>query len=77
MIAGALVEPARRHDPGVLLLEIALLRTRSGGLVPGMPLVDRIAQRIVLTKVSLVLPVVVVGAAQQDADARLMSTRSW
>ncbi len=46
MIAGALVEPARRHDPGVLAVEIALLRFGNGGLVPGMPFVHRVSQRI-------------------------------
>ena len=41
MIAGALVVPARRHHPGVIAVEIALLRPRSRGLVPGMIPVDR------------------------------------
>ena len=36
MIAGAFVEPARRHDPGVIAGEIALLRFRNGRLIPGM-----------------------------------------
>src|SRR5580704_863852 len=42
MVAGPLVEPTRRHDPGVLATEIAFLRTRYRRLVPGMMLVDRV-----------------------------------
>ena len=52
-------------------LEVALLRTRDGGLVPGMALIHRIAQRIVLDERLAVLPVVVVGTAQQNADVQI------
>ena len=48
MIAGALVEPARRHHPGVFAGEVALLRSRNRRLIPRMPPIDRIAERIVL-----------------------------
>src|SRR5262249_634698 len=40
VILCALVIPARRHHPGVLVLEVALLRPGEGALVPGMPLID-------------------------------------
>ena len=43
----------------------------NGGLVPRMALVDRVAERIVLDEGLAVLPVVVVGAAEQDADAEV------
>ena len=41
MIAGPLVEPARAHHPRILAAEVALLRPRDRGLVPGVLLVDR------------------------------------
>ena len=72
VVAGALVVPARRHDPGVLVVEVALLRARRGGLVPGMALVDRIAERVGVDKgFAAFLPVVVIGAAEQNADAEI------
>ena len=37
-----------RHHPGVLAVEVALLRPGDRRLVPRMPLIDRIAERIVL-----------------------------
>ncbi len=46
VVAGPLVEPARRHDPGVLAVEVALLRPRRRRLVPRMPPVDRVAERV-------------------------------
>src|SRR5580700_1701038 len=46
MIACALVEPPRRHHPGVLASEVALLRPRNRCLVPGMVPVHRISERI-------------------------------
>ena len=45
---GSLVEPPRRHDPGVLPAEIAFLRPRKSSLIPRMMLVNWIAQRILL-----------------------------
>ena len=71
MIAGPLVAPARRHDPGVLAVEIALLRPRGRGLVPGWRWSTGLPSGSVLTNVSPVLPIVVEGAAQQDADAEV------
>ena len=38
------VVPARRHHPGVLVVEVALLRPRVGVLVPRVPPVDRVAR---------------------------------
>src|SRR4029077_15518706 len=71
VIARSLVEPAWRHDPGVFVLEISLLRPGSRGLVPGVPLVHRVAQRVLLYERLAPLPVVVVGAAQQDANVQI------
>ena len=71
MVAGPLVEPARRHHPGVLAVEVALLRPRDRRLVPGMPLVDRVAERVGLDEGLALVPVVVEGAAQQDADVEV------
>ena len=71
MVAGALVEPARRHHPGVLAVEIALLRLGIVVWFQGWRLIDRIAQRIVLDEGLAVLPVVVVGTAQQNADVQI------
>ena len=68
--AGALVVPSRRHHPGIFAVEIAFLRTRRGGLIPRMPLIDRIAQRIVLDEALAAGPVVVERAAEKDADVR-------
>src|SRR5215469_15249609 len=41
IFAGALVVPTRRHDPRVVLGEIALLRAWRGCLIPRMALVDK------------------------------------
>src|ERR1700722_16299385 len=67
MVAGALVQPAWRHDPGVFSVEVALLRSRNGGLIPGMILVDWITKRISLHESFCVLPIVVVRTAQEGA----------
>src|SRR6476646_2005034 len=58
---GALVIDARRHHPRVLVGEVALLRPRQRHLVPGVVLVDRVAQRILVDECGLVLPAVEVG----------------
>ena len=60
-----------RHHPAVLVGEVALLRARDGVLVPRVPLVDRVAERVVGDERLLVLPVLVVGAAEQDPDAEV------
>ena len=44
---GALVVDPRRHHPAVLVGKVALLRLGQGLLVPGVVLVDRIAQWVV------------------------------
>src|SRR5277367_4853069 len=67
MVAGSFIEPARGHDPGVFSTEVALLRPRDGGLIPGMVLIHGIAQRILLHKLLGILPAVVIRAAEQDA----------
>ena len=60
MVAGALVVPARRHDPGVLVAEIAPLRTRNRGLIPRMSLIDWVAKWIFLNEhLAILLPIVV------------------
>ena len=71
MIASPLVQPAWRHHPGVLAVEIALLRTRNRGLVPGMVLVHGIAQGIGLHESFGVLPVIVIRTAEQNADVQI------
>ncbi len=71
VVAGALVEPARAHNPTVVAVEVALLRLGDRGLVPGVPLVDRVAERIVRDEGLFVFPILVVRAAQQDADAEV------
>src|SRR5271165_5174553 len=43
MIASSLIEPARRHHPGIFPAEVTLLWPRNRGLIPGMVLVHRIA----------------------------------
>ena len=60
-----------RHDPAVLAVEVALLRLRDRVLVPRMVLGHRVAQRVVRDERLLVLPLLVVGAAQQDPDAEI------
>ena len=65
------VEPARRHHPAVLVLHVPLLRVRVGVLVPRVPPVHRIAQRIGLDEHLLIGPVVVIRTAQQDSDAEV------
>ncbi len=62
----ALVVDARRGDPAVLVGEVARLRLRDRGLVPGVVLVDRVAERVLRHEGLLVLPAVEVGAAEQD-----------
>src|SRR5581483_6244149 len=69
--AATLVVPAWRHDPGVVASKIAFLRSGERRLVPGMPLVHRVADRIGPNKGLLILPIVVVRAAQKDADAQV------
>src|SRR5581483_11808786 len=69
VIAGALIQPARRHDPGVPAVEITFLRFGDGGLIPGMLLIDWVAQRILLDERLGFLPVLVVGGAEQDAHS--------
>ncbi len=65
------VEPPRRHDPAVLVVEVALLRLRDRVLVPRVPSVDRVAERIGGHEHLVAFPVVVERAAEQDADAEV------
>src|SRR5205823_2353569 len=71
MSTGAFVIPARRHGPAIRAVEIALLWLRQRRLVPGMALVNRIAERVLVNKRSFILPIVVVGVAEQDANAQV------
>jgi hypothetical protein len=71
MITGPLVKPTRRHHPGVFFLEIALLRLGEGTLVPRMALIHGISQWIFLHKRLRILPIVVVGAAEQNANVQV------
>ncbi len=69
VVAAPSVEPARAHHPRVVAaLEVASLRSRQRRLVPRVALVDRVAERVPLDERRLVLPVLVEGAAEQDAD---------
>src|SRR5262249_38698690 len=52
-------------------LEVALLGPRGGRLVPGMPAVDRVADRVAVDVELLVLPVIVERRAEQDADIQI------
>ena len=66
---GALVVDPRRHDPAVLVREIALLRLRQRHLVPGVAPVDRVAERVLGDERLLALhPVLEVRASEQDPD---------
>ncbi len=71
VVAGARVEPARRHDPGVLAVEVAPLRPRRRRLVPRVVSVHRVAQRVGPDEHLLVLPAIVVRRSQKDADAEV------
>ena len=65
------VEPARRHHPAVLVVEVALLRLRVRVLVPGVPAIDRVPERVLRDEHRLVLPVVVERVTEEDADAEV------
>ncbi len=65
------VEPPRRHHPAVVVVEVAFLRLGVGVLVPRVPSIHRVSQRIGLDEHLLVFPVVVVRTAQQDPDAEV------
>ena len=69
-VVGA-VEPARRHHPAVVVVEVAFLRLGVGVLVPRVPPIHRIAQRIGLDEHLLVFPVVVIRTAQKDPDTEV------
>ena len=71
MIAAARIEPTRRHYPSVVAVEVALLRSRNRRLIPRMPLIDRIAERIVLDEYFAAVPIVVERRAEQDANAEI------
>ena len=65
------VEPARRHRPRVLVVEVALLRRRDRVLVPRVAAVDLVAQRIRVGEHLLVFPVAVERVAEQDPQAQV------
>src|SRR5262249_8868405 len=71
VLLGFLVEPARRHHPGVLSLEIATLWLWYRSLVPWVPLINRIAERVLIDERLGILPVAIEGAAEQDAEAEV------
>src|SRR5262249_29508967 len=68
MFACPFVAPSWRHDPGVLIREIALLGLRNGDLIPGVELIYRIAERIFLHKFLRFIPALIKGAAEQNAN---------
>ena len=65
------VVPSRRHDPAVFGVEIALLRSGNGMLIPGMAPVDRVAERVLCDEYLLVFPIVVIGAPEEDSDPQM------
>src|SRR5262245_29739604 len=72
MFAGPFIVPAWRHDPRVFAVEVALLRSWNGGLVPGMTAIHWIAERIILHEhFSVLTPIIVVRAAKQDPDVQV------
>ena len=65
----ALVVHARRRDPRVLVVEVALLRLRDRLLVPRVPDVDRVSERVVLDeRLGLAGSAVEVRGTEQDPD---------
>src|SRR5689334_22089647 len=71
MFTCTLVVPAWRHYPAIVPLEIALLRLRQGRLVPGMMLIDRIPQGVLIDKSTLVLPIFIVRTAKQNVNSQI------
>src|SRR5215204_1528596 len=72
VIACAPIVPARAHHPTVVAaFEVPLLGLGECGLVPRVPLVHRIAQRVARYEGLFVLPVLIVGGAEQDADSQV------
>ena len=71
VIASSLVEPARAHHPGILAVEVALLRPRNGGLIPRVFLINLVAEWIGLDECLAVLPAVVIGVAEKDSDIQI------
>src|SRR5438094_8435651 len=65
------VVPSGRHDPTVLLGEIARLRSRDGVLSPRMAPVDGIAKRVILDEHFFVFPVIVIGTPEKDPDPQM------
>ena len=68
---GPLVKPARRHHPGVFALKVPLLRLGRRRLVPWVPLIDWIAERVGLDEGFALLPIIIKRAAQHDAHAEV------
>src|SRR4028119_2279838 len=58
---------ARLSAPRVLVVEVALRRTRQGLLVPRVALVHRVPKRIVRDERLFLIPIVEVRGAGQDA----------
>ena len=58
-------------SPRCICPQIAFLRSRQRGLVPRMPLVHGIAERIGLDECLAVLPVVIKGTAKKNANAEV------
>src|SRR3984957_9171769 len=66
-----LVIPTWGHNPGVLIFEVTFLWLGESALIPGMALIDRIAQRIFSDKGLGVLPVVIIRATEQNPDVQV------
>src|ERR1700730_16851349 len=68
VFARPFIKPARRHSPAIVAVEGAFLWFGDGCLVPGMVFIDRVAEWVAIDERPLILPVIVVGTAQQYAD---------
>src|ERR1700689_4722519 len=71
MSAGTLIKPTRRHNPGILIRKVTLLRSRNCCLIPGMSLVDDIAKWVMTNELVSGFPVIVKRAPQEYPDAKV------
>src|SRR2546421_6812786 len=71
VIAGPFVKPARRHRPAIFVTEVAFLWLRYRCLIPWVAFVDRVAEWVAIDECSFALPVIIVGTAQQNANAQV------
>src|SRR4029078_2395964 len=68
MPSGTLIKPSRRSYPCILTCKISFLRSRFGGLIPGMVAVNRISQWICRNKHFFFVPIIIIRTSQKDPD---------